>query len=103
MTLPLVVLSVVIGLIAVRQVGGLRLQIWQIMVVGALGMLLTGSIGPTEAGRSLDLDVMLFLAGMFVVGRALEDSGVLADLSFRLFSHAHSTSALAALVVVVPG
>jgi len=102
-TLPLIVLSVVIGLIAVRQVGRVRLRIWQIMVAGAVGMLLTRSIGPSEAARSLDLDVMLFLAGMFVVGRALEDSGVLADLSFRLFSHAHSTSALAALVVVGSG
>jgi len=102
-TLPLLVLAVVIGLIAIRQVGRVRLQIWQVMVIGAVGMLLTGSIGPSEAARSLDVDVMLFLAGMFVVGRALEESGVLADLSFRLFSRAHSTSALAALVVVGSG
>ncbi|MCK9496138.1 MAG: SLC13 family permease [Dehalococcoidia bacterium] len=103
MTLPLVVLGSVIVLIAVRQVGGLRLQIWQIMLAGAAGMLLTGSIGPRDAVEAVDLDVMLFLAGMFVLGRALEDSGVLADLSFRLFSRATTSSALMALVVAGSG
>jgi len=102
-TLPLVVLGSVIVLIAVRQVGGLRLQIWQIMLAGAAGMLLTGSIGPRDAVEAVDLDVMLFLAGMFVLGRALEDSGVLADLSFRLFSRATTSSALMALVVAGSG
>ncbi len=103
MTVPLVVLASVIVLIAVRQVGGVRLRIWQVMVAGALGMLATGSIAPPEAFRAIDLDVMLFLAGMFVVGRALEDSGVLAEASFRLFARTRSTSALAALVVVGSG
>lgn len=103
MTVPLVVLACVIVLIAVRQVGGVRLRIWQIMLAGALGMLATNSIAPSEAARAIDLDVMLFLAGMFVVGRALEDSGVLAEASFHLFARARTTSALAALVVVGSG
>ena len=103
MTVPLVVLASVITLIAVRQVGGVRLRIWQVMVAGALGMLATGSIAPPEALRAIDLDVMLFLGGMFVVGRALEDSGVLAEASFRLFARARTTSALAALVVAGSG
>lgn len=103
LVVPLVVLGAVIALIALRQVAGLRLRIWQIMVLGAAGMLLARSIDPDEAVRSLDVDVMLFLGGMFVLGRALEDSGVLAQLSHRLFARARSESALTALVVVGSG
>lgn len=103
LVVPLVVLCVVIALIALRQVAGLRLRIWQIMVLGALGMLLTRSIDPDEAVRALDVDVMLFLGEMFVLGRALEDSGVLAELSHRLFARARSESSLMALVIVGSG
>lgn len=103
MTLPLAVLGSVVVLIAVRQVGRVRLQIWQIMLAGAAAMLLTRSIGPRDALQALDLDVMLFLAGMFVVGRAVEDSGVLADLSHRLFARAASVRTLHGLVVAGAG
>ena len=102
-TVPLLVLGVVVVLIAVRQVGSLRLQIWQAMVAGAVAMLVTGSLTPAEALRAVDLDVMLFLFGMFVLGRALEDSGVLADLSHRLFSRAASVDTLVLLILTGAG
>ncbi|MDA0270008.1 MAG: SLC13 family permease [Chloroflexi bacterium] len=94
MTIPLIVLGVVVGLIAVRQVGSVRLQIWQIMAAGAVAMLLSGSISAPHALDAIDVDVMLFLFGMFVLGRALEESGALAALSYRLFSRAGSVDAL---------
>ncbi len=103
MTLPLAILGTVVALIAVRQVGRVRLQIWQIMVAGAAAMILSGSIASAEAARAIDVDVMLFLAGMFVVGRAVEDSGVLAQLSHRLFGRASSARALDALVIAGAG
>jgi len=99
----LFVLGAVILLIAVRQLGTLRLQIWHIVVAGAGAMLITGSILPRAAVESIDVDVMLFLFGMFVVGRALEDSGALADLSFRLFSRARTVDALVLLILVGAG
>lgn len=102
-TLPLLVLGVVVVLIAVRQVGNLRLQIWQIMLLGAAAMLLTRAIAPRDALAAIDLDVMLFLFGMFVLGRALEDSGVLADLSHRLFSRARSVDGLVVLILLGAG
>ena len=86
-----------------RQLGSLRLQIWQILVAGAVTMLLTGSISPGAALDAIDVDVMLFRFGMFVVGRALEESGVLADLSFRLFSRARTVDALVLLILVGGG
>lgn len=81
-------------LIAVRRLGSLRLQIWQIMGAGALVVLAAGAIGPAEALRAIDLDVMLFLFGVFFVGQALLASGYLYRLGYRLFSRARSTDAL---------
>ncbi len=82
------------ALIAVRQIGNIKLQIWQIMLLGALGVLLSGQISPERALKSINADVMLFLFGVFVIGQALEDSGYLSHLSYRLFRRAGSLNAL---------
>jgi Na+/H+ antiporter NhaD/arsenite permease-like protein len=90
----IIVLLVVFVLIAVRQIGRFRLQIWQAMLIGAVAVLLTGQISPARALRAINLDVILFLFGMFVVGQALEESGYLSHLSFRLFGRAKTTDSL---------
>lgn len=100
---PLVILAAVIVLIAVRQVGALRLQIWQAMTVGAVATLLTGSLAPVAALRAVELDVILFLFGMFVLGRALEVSGLLAALTYRAVRRAHRADALLAVFIVAVG
>ncbi|MBI4283676.1 MAG: anion transporter [Chloroflexi bacterium] len=92
--IPVIVLLVVFVLIAVRQVGNIKFQIWQIMLLGALGVLLSGQITPAKALQSINLDVMLFLLGIFIIGQALEDSGYLSHLSHRLFRRARSLSSL---------
>ena len=84
--IPVIVLLIVFLLIAVRQVGRVRLQIWQVMGFGALAVLVTGQITPFDALRAINLDVMLFLFGVFLIGQAMEESGYLATLTFRLFS-----------------
>ena len=94
MAFPLIVLLVVLGLIAVRHVGRLRLPIWFIMVCGALAVLLSGNIGPSAALAAIDLDVMLFLFGVFIVGRALELSGYLYHLAYRLLREIRSPDRL---------
>ena len=103
MNVPLGVLTAVFLLIMVRQIGPVRLQIWQIVLGGALVVLLTGSIVPGDALRAIDLDVMLFLFGMFVVGQALEESGYLAHVAYRFFRRAATRDALVVMVVVGAG
>lgn len=49
MNIPLLVLLIVFVLIAVRQVGRVRFQIWHIMLLGAITVLVTGQISPTDA------------------------------------------------------
>lgn len=92
--IPIIVLLVVFVLIAVRKVGNIRLRIWQIMLAGALVVLLTGQISPMAALKSINPDVMLFLFGVFIIGQALEDSGYLSHLSYRLFRRAKSLDSL---------
>jgi len=97
--ISVVVLLIVFTLIAARRVGNVRLQIWQVMLLGALAVLVTGQISPEAAARAINLDVMLFLFGMFVVGEALEESGYLSHLSHRMFRKAGSSDSLVLIIL----
>ena len=92
--ISIIVLLIVFVLIAVRQIGRIRFQLWQIMLLGSIAVLLTLQISPLNAIKAINLDVMLFLFGMFVIGRAMEDSGYLSYLSSKLFRKAKSTDGL---------
>lgn len=88
---PLAVLGLVVAAIAVREVGGRRVPIWGAMLAGAaviFALSMAGGIAlaPDEAVRAIDLDVIGFLAGMFVVGRAFELSGAVERMTSRAVS-----------------
>ncbi len=101
--ISLITLFVVFVLIAVRQIGKVRLQIWQIMLVGAIVVLLTGQISFFDALKSIDPDVMLFLFGMFVIGKALEESGYLKVFTYKMVKRAESSEKLLFYIVFVFG
>jgi len=103
MPIPIIVLLLVFVLIAVRRIGQVHLQIWQIMGGAALVVLLTGQIAPAAALAAINTDVMLFLLGMFVVGQALEASGYLAHLSYSLFRRARTGDQLLLLLLLGMG
>jgi len=94
-----IVLVVVFFLIAIRQVGSIKLQIWQIMLFGALCVALLGQISPEEAIRAVNLDVMIFLAGMFIIGEAMQESGYLLHLSNSIFQRAKNLDQLLLLIL----
>lgn len=97
--MPIIILAIVFLLIAVRQVGNIKLQIWQIMLFGAIAVLITGQISPIKALKSINLDVILFLFSMFVIGVALEESGYLSYLSYKTFKRAKNTNQLLLLIL----
>jgi Na+/H+ antiporter NhaD/arsenite permease-like protein len=101
--IPIIVLAVVFILIATRRIGNLRLQIWQIMLVGAIAVLVTGQFSPVNALLSINIDVILFLLGMFIVGEALIESGYLNHLAYRLFRRAKSPDELLLAVLFAMG
>lgn len=103
MIIPIIVLAIVFVLIATRRIGNIKLQIWQIMLLGAITVLITGQISPANALLSINLDVILFLFGMFIVGEALVESGYLSHLAYRLFKRAKSPDQLLLTVLFSMG
>lgn len=73
------------------------------MSLGAAGVIITGQITPADSIRSVNMDVILFLFGVFVIGRALEDSGYLGYLSYRMFRKATSVNTLILTIMLVMG
>lgn len=100
---PVIVLSLVFLLTAFRQVLYRKLRIWQIMSIGALAVLLSGSISLEAAVKSINADVMIFLFSMFVIGSALEESGYISLLSSRLFSGAKSSGEILFILIFGSG
>lgn len=101
--IPVLVLAIVFILTAVRRIGPYRLKIWQVMSLGAIVVLFTGRITPLGAVKAINLDVIIFLFGMFVVGRALEDSGFLEHLLGKFFCSMKSTDGLILSIMLVFG
>jgi Na+/H+ antiporter NhaD/arsenite permease-like protein len=97
--IPVIVLLLVFAGIAIRKVGRFTFRIWQVMLLGAVVVLLTGQISPLSALQAINPDVMLFLFGMFVVGVALCESGELLLLSNRVCRRAGDTRRLILLLV----
>jgi len=98
--IPVIVLILVFLGIAVRQVGRFRVRIWQVMLAGAIAVLVTGQVSLFDAARAVNLDVMAFLFGMFVVGVALRESGELEILSGRVLRVAKTREQLLVLLIV---
>jgi len=71
--------------IAFRNVRGRGLPIWSIMLIGAVTMVFSGSIGVEEAYKAINLDVIVFLFSMFTFVTALDVSGVLEEVAAKLF------------------
>jgi Na+/H+ antiporter NhaD/arsenite permease-like protein len=69
------------------------------MLGGAAAVLLTGQISVPDALSAIDINVMIFLFGMFVVGEALCRSGYLDCISKKVFGHARTTGQLLFLLI----
>ncbi len=96
-------LAAVLILIAVRQMGKNSLAIWQIMLLGALLVLFTGQISPAEALGAINLDVMVFLGAMFVIGESMQRSGYLLFRFNRIFCRAQNLDQLLLLILFAMG
>ena len=97
--ISIIVLALVFILIIIRRIGKFRFQIWQIMALGAVAVLATLQISPLNALKAINLDVMFFLFGMFIVGEALENSGYLSYLSYRVFGRARSLDTMVLFIL----
>jgi len=71
--------------IAVRKIGNFTIKIWQSMTGSAIIVVATQQIGGVNAIKAIDIEVMLFLLGMFIIGQALVVSGYLYYVAYSLF------------------
>jgi len=101
--IPVIVLLIVFLLIAVRNIGNLRLDIWFIMLSGAIIVLITRSISFIDAVKSIDLDVMAFLFFMFYIGAAFEEGGYISHITYRLFKRAKNMDELILSILFIFG
>lgn len=101
--ISIIVLFLVFILIAVRQIGNLKLQIWQIMLAGAFIVLITGQISIPSALHSINLDVIFFLFGMFIIGQALDESGLLSYVEYKFIKAANSIDGLIIMILLGMG
>ncbi|MEN3013497.1 MAG: SLC13 family permease [Endomicrobiia bacterium] len=99
----IVILAIVFILIATRRIGSIKLQVWQIMFFGALTVLLTRQISIKEAFMAISWEVMLFLFSMFIIGEAVEKSGYLAHITYKIFKKAKSLNWLLIYILFVMG
>ncbi|MDM7985776.1 MAG: SLC13 family permease [Smithella sp.] len=103
MNIPIITLAAVFLLIAIRQIGTIRMKIWQIMLGGAITVILTGQISPLAAFHAINFDVIFFLFGMFIIGQAIEDSGYLTHLCYKFFGKVKSVDKLVLAILLIMG
>ncbi|MGA9293409.1 MAG: SLC13 family permease [Ignavibacteriaceae bacterium] len=101
--ISIIALLLVFILIAIRQVGNIKLQIWQIMLAGAFIVLITGQISVSSAFYSINLDVISFLFGMFIIGQALDESGLLSYVEHKFIKTASSVDRLVIMILLGMG
>lgn len=89
MPISLIILLIVLLLITFRNIGPVNLPIWLSMLAGALAVLVTQQIDLDQAWHAINWNIIGYLVGVFIIGQALEDSGLLYRFSERLFAHAH--------------
>ena len=85
--ISILVLIAVLLLISARSFMRTEVKIWHIMLCGALAVLALGQISVWDAAKAINYDVIVFLAGAFIVGRALSESGALNPYIERFFAN----------------
>jgi Na+/H+ antiporter NhaD/arsenite permease-like protein len=73
------------------------------MLIGAVLMLITQTISLSDALKSINLQVIGFLFGMFSIISALERSGILKHVAFLMLTKAKTPKAIMAVFVIGMG
>ncbi|HSA97687.1 MAG TPA: SLC13 family permease [Candidatus Nitrosotenuis sp.] len=101
--ISIVIFVVVYGLIAVRNIRGIRLPMWSTMLMGALAVLSLQIIPLDKAYRSINFDVIFFLTGMFILVSGLEASGLLKYVTIKILEHAKTPNRVLLFILLVLG
>ena len=69
-----IVLSVLLGIIAVATLGILPISV--VSIVGVSILLVTGCVKPSEAYQSVEWNILILIYGMLALGVTMESTGV---------------------------
>jgi Na+/H+ antiporter NhaD/arsenite permease-like protein len=81
----------------------LRVPIWTAMLIGAALMIATQVVSIEQAIRSVNLEVIAFLFGMFTIVSGLDRAGVIQRAAIRMLSLAKTPARLLMVIVVGMG
>lgn len=92
----------VFGSVYVLIVGRIRFRIpiWTSMLIGAVLMIGLGVITPEAAFKSVQIDVIMFLFGMFSIVSALDRSGLIRYAAVKMLSKAKTPDRILLILVV---
>jgi Na+/H+ antiporter NhaD/arsenite permease-like protein len=102
-SISIYILLIVLVLIVIRDIGPLNIPIWMIMLGGAIATLITFQITVQSAWHSINWNIIGYLIGVFIIGQALEESGLLQRFSEGLFAHARTGRMLLFTLIFVFG
>jgi Na+/H+ antiporter NhaD/arsenite permease-like protein len=94
-----ILVAVYVFIIQRRRFG--NIPIWTSMTIGALLMVLLQVITVESAFAAINLDIILFLFGMFSIVSALEKSGVLGLIAIKMVSRTKGNPSYLLLVFIV--
>jgi Na+/H+ antiporter NhaD/arsenite permease-like protein len=101
--IAIAIFSAVYALIIIGRTRRYHIPIWVSMLIGAFLMVVFQVIGLEAAFKSINLDVIGFLFGMFSIVTALDKSGVLRLVAIKMLSRANSLDSLLMIFVVGMG
>ena len=98
--IAIVIFAAVYALIILGRTRRYHIPIWVSMLIGAFFMIVFQVIGLEAAFKSINLDVIGFLFGMFSIVTALDKSGVLKLVAIKMLSRANNLDSLLMIFVV---
>ena len=101
--IAIAIFAAVYALIIVGRTRRYHIPIWFSMLIGAFLMIVFQVIGLEAAFKSINLDVIGFLFGMFSIVTALDKSGVLRLVAIKMLSRANNLDSLLMIFVVGMG
>ncbi|MCX8166949.1 MAG: SLC13 family permease [Candidatus Micrarchaeota archaeon] len=102
-SLPLSIAIVLVIFLATTLRNFLKIEIWKLMLLGAIFLIISNQISIQAAFNSIDLEVLIFLSCMFIFGSSLEESGLLFSYTGKLLNGRKHILILMMLFAIISG
>jgi len=96
----LFVFLVVFSLIVVRRVGRFKVELWMAMLLGAVLLMALGVVSLGQALSAINLDLLVFLFGAFLMVQVMVQTGLLQYMAVSLIRASRSPSSFLFLIIV---